>query len=84
MSVVKNKNNTETKTKTTIKNKQLKPHITENVGLIEQQKIQKTTQTTRYREHRSDWATIICDDPWPIHFSAKRASQKAHITKKLL
>ncbi len=41
MSVVKNKNNTETETKTTINNKQLRPHITENVGLIEQQKIQK-------------------------------------------
>ncbi len=39
MSVVKNKNNTETETKTTINNKQLRPHITENVGLIEQQKI---------------------------------------------
>ncbi len=38
MSVVKNKNNTETETKTTINNKQLRPHITENVGLIEQQK----------------------------------------------
>ncbi len=35
MSVLKNKNNTETETKTTINNK----HITENVGLIEQQKI---------------------------------------------
>ncbi len=38
MSVVKNKNNTETETKTTINNKQLRPHITENVDLIEQQK----------------------------------------------
>ncbi len=38
MSVVKNKNNTETETKTTINNKQLRPHVTENVGLIEQQK----------------------------------------------
>ncbi len=37
MSVVKNKNNTETETKTTINNKQLRPHITENIGLIEQQ-----------------------------------------------
>ncbi len=39
ISVVKNKNNTETETKTTINNKQLRPHVTENIGLIEQQKI---------------------------------------------
>ncbi len=39
MSVVKNKINTETETETTINNKRLRPHITENIGLIEQQKI---------------------------------------------
>ncbi len=40
MSVVKNKNNTKKKHEqpTTINKKQLRPHITENVGLIEQQK----------------------------------------------
>ncbi len=64
MSVVKNKNNTETETKTTINNKQLRPHITENVGLVEQQKI-----------------VMIHDRSTSAQ---KRASQKAHITKKLL
>ncbi len=39
MSVVKNKNNTKKDEQpTTINKKQLRPHITENVGLIEQQK----------------------------------------------
>ncbi len=38
MSVVKNKNNTK-KTGTTNNKKQLRPHITENIGLTEQQKI---------------------------------------------
>ncbi len=39
MSVVKNKNNTKKHGQlTTINKKQLRPHITENVGLIEQQK----------------------------------------------
>ncbi len=40
MSVVKNKNNTKKHEQpTTINKKQLRPHITENEGLIEQQKI---------------------------------------------
>ncbi len=45
---------------------------------------QKTIQAARYREHRSDWTTKICDDPWPSHLSPQRASQKALITKTLL
>ncbi len=39
MSVVKTKINTETETEMTINNKQLRSHVTENIGLIEQQKI---------------------------------------------
>ncbi len=38
MSVVKTKINTETETEMTINNKQLRSHVTENIGLIEQQK----------------------------------------------
>ncbi len=39
MSVVKYKNNTKHEQPTTINKKQLRPHITENIGLIEQHKI---------------------------------------------
>ncbi len=39
MSVVKNKNNIKNEQPTTINKRQLRPHITENIGLIEQQKI---------------------------------------------
>ncbi len=45
---------------------------------------QKTIQAARYQEHRSDWTTKTCDDPWPSHLSPQQASQKALITKTLL
>ncbi len=39
MSVVKNKNTKKHEQPTTINKEQLRPHITENIGLTEQQKI---------------------------------------------
>ncbi len=39
MSAVKNKNNIKCEQPTTINKEQLRPHITENIGLTEQQKI---------------------------------------------
>ncbi len=53
MSVVKNKNNTETETKTIINNKQLRPHVTENIGLIDQQKFVMI----------HDWSTSAQNEP---------------------
>ncbi len=38
MSAVKNKNNIKCEQPTTINKEQLRPHITENIGLTEQQK----------------------------------------------
>ncbi len=44
----------------------------------------KTIQAARYREHRSDWTTKTCDDPWLIHFSPQQASQKAHQNQNII
>ncbi len=45
---------------------------------------QKTTQAARYQEHRSDWATTICDDPWPIHFSAQTSLPKGSQNQNII